>query len=216
VTSRAVAVEHVALPATFVGRIDDAFTERPPSSGVTATLEILKVGADADPADPFRRTDFVAGFTPHGHLYFNGLRAPRPGSPRVCVYRVTLDSPGRRPVFPTGQTDYRFVLSSAQQSAAIRMVLIPGPDYPYPPHLPVARGVVTRAGRPVADVNVSLSSTTDRCATDEEGRFSLCLRRARPGLPVAIRAIDRTGSTSSQSFPSIAEAIRRAVMLDLP
>jgi hypothetical protein len=79
--------------------------------------------------------------------------------------------------------------------------LLPSPNYPFDPILPVLRGVVVDQATlaPVPNAQVMVNNV-DQVLTDEDGLFALPIRftNYNPALPVPVDALDqrnnRTGS----------------------
>jgi hypothetical protein len=209
-------VDHFLVQPAFVGVMTDAFTRQTPLDPPDFTLD-KKVGAG------WRPTGFAAAVTPHGHLFFPHLRAPaqRPTPPagptRVDEYRLrSTDSGNLIPDYPTGTDALFFNLSRAVPFTELRIPLLPGPTYPYGPHLPVAHGRVV-SGATGVDASVSLvgSNGRDQCRTDGKGRFSLCLRSARSGTPFALKAVATDGRSVIRTFNDLNQVTARSVVLEI-
>jgi hypothetical protein len=74
--------------------------------------------------------------------------------------------------------------------------LVPAKNYPFPPNVPVLRGIVVDAtGKQIPDVSVT-QGNTERTLTDAKGQFALPLRWVIPKTDTLIDAINqRNGQT---------------------
>jgi hypothetical protein len=112
----------------------------------------------------------------------------------VPLYRATLDGI-EFDAFPYNDTHPPQVIASLPQDVK----LAPAPNYPFPPHIPVLRGVVLdqASGAPATDVEVMVTNV-ELVLTDRRGRFALPLRFTPMNAPVPIDAMDqRTGKTGT-------------------
>lgn len=171
-------------------RLLDEMTGGPPVGRTEAFLDVRE-GAD------WRSTAIRAVRTPGGVVAYPGLerRADVTGPPRH--YRVRITAELYRPLYLISQDGIEFdahpwndtnpPANTAQEPQDVK--LTPAPNYPFPSHVPVLRGVVIDAFTldPVADAEVFYVNL-ERVLSDERGEFALPLRFAPLNVPVTIDA----------------------------
>jgi hypothetical protein len=175
-------------------RLVDEMTGEAPLGGVEATLDIL------DPNGSWRETDIRNVRTPSGVVTYPGLE--RHGDltgvpPRQ--YRVRLTADLYVPHYRAQSDGIPFTAFAWNDTnppqqiarAAIDTLLLPAPNYPFPGHVPVLRGVVIDAAKiRVPDVSVT-QSHKERAVTDCRGTFALPLRWAALDAQITIDALDQ-------------------------
>jgi hypothetical protein len=156
-----------------------------------------------DQSGQWRKTDLRAARNAGGFLIFPGLGRSREvaGQP-PRRYRAEITAAFYRPFYPNQQNGIEFDVypfnddNPPAQGPTLRDVLLmPAPNYPFPPHLRVLRGEVRGAAGPAVNAEVS-RGMTERVLTDAKGSYALPLRLTPNNTPVAIDAIDHsTGET---------------------
>lgn len=112
-------------------------------------------------------------------------------------YRITIDAEFYLPFYAAQTTGFEFDVWPFNDAAPPRqitrapqsLVLVPSPDYPFPPYVRVLRGDVRNGNGPVAYVEVARGNV-ERVLTDEHGCYALPLRLAQTGSPLMIDALD--------------------------
>jgi hypothetical protein len=160
-----------------------------------------------DPAGQWQATDVKPTMTASGFVSYPALGRRREviGVP-PRRYRITLEADFYRPFYrwtsdgiefdahPYNDDNPPAVIVSGPQDAP----LLPAPNYPFEPHVPVLRGDVRdAAGRRVPDVLV-FRAGAERTLSDGTGSFALALRWVPPATSTVIDAIDqRNGRVGS-------------------
>jgi len=173
----------------------DALTNDAPLGKITAYLDLRDAGGT------FRQTDIPAIKTPSGVVCYPGLErhadvaglAPR-------HYRVRIAADFYVPLYLSTADGIEFdayPFNDANPPAVIvhlaqDVYLTPAPNYPFPGHIPVLRGIVVdAANKPIPNALVTQGAPAERAVTDSRGTFALPLRLAPQGVPVAIDAVNR-------------------------
>lgn len=181
----------------------DDFTGGAPVGWIRASLERLE-GSD------WRPTGIDALVTPRGVIAYPGLeRRVHAAGANPVQYRVKLQAQFYVPIYPPrpdGSDPAAFEFQAQPfnegtqpagqpppQTAVQLAFLLPAPNYPFSPEVPVLRGLVvdTPVGKPVAGVDVSAKGNTHRVRTDSRGEFGLPLRWAKldPTIDLIIDAM---------------------------
>jgi hypothetical protein len=184
-------------------RLLDELTNEPPVGKVQAFLDLLDIKGN------WQQTTLQPVVTLSSVLSYPGLgrqtnAAGKP--PQKCQVRLTaefylpyyLKSADSIPfnAYPYNDSTQPAVISAL----ATDTQLLPAPNYPFPSHIPVLRGlVVDSTGAPVANTYVT-QSNNERTLTDARGAFALPLRWSKANTPIAIDATDRSGRTGSISI----------------
>jgi hypothetical protein len=186
-------------------RLVDELTSEPPLGSVLASLDIQ------DASGNWRPTDIPAVLTPSAVVSYPGLgRQAVVAGLLNRVYRVRLTADLYIPYYLANSAGIQFTAYPYDDSTppavvvslATDTLLLPAPNYPFPSHIPVLRGVVVDAnGKAVQNVYVT-QGAAERALTDSRGTFALPLRWVQPNAQVAIDATDqytgRTGTISAQ------------------
>ena len=192
--------ERTRLVSPIAIRLLDDHTGGGPLGTWSAQLDVR------DQAGQWHPTGVRPTLTLRGFLSYPGLGREQDAAgapPRR--YRVVIDTGVYRPLYRWMDDGIEFdahPYNDANPPAVVGQrqdaPLLPGPNYPFEPHVPVLRGEVhDTSGRPVADVLVTRGGV-ERALTDGRGVFALALRWVPPATPTAIDAIDqRNGRTGS-------------------
>jgi len=171
-------------------RLLDEMTGGPPIGRTEAFLDVKEGAA-------WRSTEIQAARTAGGVIAYPGLerRADVTGPPRH--YRVRIAAELYRPLylithegieldaFPWNDTNPP--AKTAHEPREVK--LAPAPNYPFPAHVPVLRGMVVDGGQvSVANAEV-MYVNLERVLSDERGEFALPLRFAPLNVPVTIDAL---------------------------
>jgi hypothetical protein len=184
-------------------RLIDELTGAAPIGWTRAALDI-KDGAT------WRETDIACARTPGSVIAYPGLerRAEVVGVP-PRRYRVRISTEFYRPLYLLTQDGIEFdapPYNDTNPPSPIAMLpwdvkLAPAPNYPFPAHVAVLRGIVIDAiaGMPVTDAEVMVLNL-DRVLTGDDGLFALPLRFTPLNVSLPIDATDlrtlRTGTTT--------------------
>jgi hypothetical protein len=197
-----VPIETTRLYSPIGLRLLDELTNQPPLGKVQAILDILDTNGN------WQQTRVQAVFTPSAVLSYPGLGRQTTVAGRqaqrcrvrliadlyVPYYLQTADGIAFN-VYPYNDDNPPAVVSGS----AVDTQLLPAPNYPFPSHIPVLRGVVLDSlGNPVPDAYVT-QSNNERILTDARGTFALPLRWAKANTPIEIDATDRSGRTGTVS-----------------
>ena len=180
-------------PAGFL--LVDDFTGAPPIGPIDVILEVRDGIA-------WRETDREAVITSSAVVTYPGLGRGEDVTQPPRRYRVRFTSPIYQPLYSATVDGIEFDAPAyddthppaAVTRAPTSTVLLPGPNYPFAPFIPVIRGLVEDlGGNPVPGVLVQ-ESLRERTLTDERGAYSLALRWVPDATPTTIDAVDqRTG-----------------------
>ena len=181
-------------PAGFI--LVDEFTGAPPIGPVEAALDVR------EGPGVWRVTARDAVITSSAVITYPGLGRGEDLTQPARRYRVRLTSPIYQPLYASALDGIEFdapPYDDAHPPAVVTQattstVLLPGPNYPFAPFIPVIHGrVADLNGDPVAGVLVQ-ESLRERTLTDARGAYSLALRWVAAATPTTIDAIDqRTG-----------------------
>jgi hypothetical protein len=190
-------------------RLVDELTGQLPVGDTTAELEV-RDGVTWYP------TEIPVVRTPRGVMTYPGLgRQSSRGGPPSRHYRVRVSAALYRPWYRAIQDGIEFDAPRYDDgnppapvtTAPQTVLLVPAPNYPFQPHVPVLRGVIRDqvTQRPVPDVRVELVNS-ERVLSDESGCFALPMRFTPPNTPVTIDALDqrtnRVGQLPNISLPA--------------
>jgi hypothetical protein len=195
---RALVGETIQLFVPTGQRLVDDLTGDKPIGAIRAHLD-LKVGLAFSP------TDIRALITASAILTYPALgRTAFPASATPRRYRLRVEAEFYRPLYlstidgiefdasPYDDTTNPAVIPDPQD-----LILAPATNYPFPPYVPVLHGFVRDVGgNPVGNALV-VQGVRERVLTDDGGTFSLPLRWALTGVPIAIDASDRIGRTGT-------------------
>jgi hypothetical protein len=184
-------------------RLIDELTSKGPLGQVRSRLSISD-GLGGWIATEIRPIKTASGILAYPEL--EGPKAQVAGQP-ARRYRVQIEAQFYRPIYRTTADGIEFDIfpwndenspQTVNPNQPIDVKLAPATNYPFPSHVPVVRGVVLDAGKPVGDVEV-IGSNVERVVTDERGSFSLPIRSKPNNVPFPIDAIDhrttKTGNT---------------------
>jgi hypothetical protein len=176
--------------------VDDA-TGRPPSRLPAMRLQRLGAGG---PVEPGWRSTVTLG----GAVVFDGFM-DMGRTPAIEHYRLIVEPDAA--VRPERRGGYAFTIGNVPDRWPVRLEvrLLPGPAYPYPPRLPVVRGMVLEGepgGSPIPDAVVTASedggaTVAARCGADHRGSFSLGIPRYRASRAISIRATAPGGAAGA-------------------
>jgi hypothetical protein len=205
-------LDTIDLAVPFVVRLVDDLTDRPPAP-VPACHLLVERDGDYEPTGARR---FV---TPSDYVTFPAVGFPNHGSER---YRVEVEPGALRPyLWSTPNEVVVDPIAAGSETPAPKVVeieLLPGPNYAFPAHVLVVRGVVRRGGEPAADVLVQASvadaSRQDRGLTDERGAFGLAVRWFDPAESLVVVATAEDG-TEAEVVLDPATAFSTPVTIDL-
>ena len=173
----------------------DDFTGGAPVGWLRALLDRFEDGA-------WRPTDVRAVLTPRGVLAYPGLERRANASAAAVRYRVRLEAEFYVPFYPPrpdgsdpeafefDADPYNETTQPAGQPPApapLRTaLLLPAANYPFPPEVPVLRGVVLDASdKPVARATVRRGNK-EQVLTNDRGAFALPLRWTKLNPPVVL------------------------------
>jgi hypothetical protein len=198
----------LVLP-TVALRLRDDFSGHPPRGRVEIRLEQELDGA-------WEVTEQQVARTPSGVVYFPKLgRSATPRTEPNRRYRVRVGWPLGRPLYssaggyPSEQAGVVFEVEAwnryrrpTSAPPPHPVALLPGPNYPFPAHVPVLRGTIRDgAGDPVADALVEFGAQ-ERVLSDDHGRFALPLRGATPGsVTLDVRDLLGRATTHTLAVP---------------
>ena len=186
-------------------RLVDDLTNLPPLGNVQAILDIKDANGN------WQQTGVLPAMNSDAVLTYPGLErhAIVTGLP-TRDYRVRLIADYYIPYYRINAdgivfTAYPFNDENPPKVFAkvpANTALLPAKNYPFPPNIPVLRGVVVDAtGKAVQDASVT-QGNTERAITDEKGRFALPLRWVVPNTNTLIDASNernqQTGSITIQ------------------
>ncbi len=178
-------------------RLLDELTNQAPVGKTVAFLDIR------DANNTWRQTDFQPVTTISGVISYPGLErhADVTGLQRRR-YRVRIVAEFYVPLYRGNSEGIEFDAfpnnDTHPPQQVVRLAqdtfLTPAPNYPFPGHISVLRGVVTDpADEPVPDAVVT-QGVRERVVTDAAGTFALPLRWARQNVQIPVDAADnRTG-----------------------
>jgi hypothetical protein len=174
----------------------DDFTGGAPVGWLRAILDRFE---DRD----WRPTDLRAMLTPRGVLAYPGLERRANAAAAAVRYRVRLEAEFYVPFYPPRRDGsdpgafefdarpYNEATQPAGQAPTpaplVKALLLPAANYPFPPEVPVLRGVVLLAAshQPVARATVRRGNT-ERVLTNDRGEFGLPLRWTKLKPPVVL------------------------------
>ena len=171
-------------------RLLDEMTGGPPIGRTEAFLDVQEGAA-------WRSTEIQAVRTAGGVFAYPGLerRADVTGLPRH--YRVRIAAELYRPLYLITQEGIEFDAfpwndtnppsQTAHEPQEVK--LVPAPNYPFPPHVPVLRGMVVDGGPASVAYAEVMYVNLERVLSDERGEFALPLRFAPLNVPVTIDAL---------------------------
>lgn len=197
-------------------RLLDEMTGGPPAGRTEAFLDIQE-GAG------WRGTAIQAVRTLAGAVAYPGLERRADVSGLARRYRVRIAAELYRPLYLTIQDGLEFDAfpwndTSPPQSTALHpqdVKLVPAPNYPFPPHVPVLRGVVVdTAKRPVADAEVMFSNL-ERVLSDERGEFALPLRFTALNVSVVIDALHQRTHRVGSITAALPAALRKSQTISI-
>jgi hypothetical protein len=193
------AVTHLYSPIGL--RLVDDLTGAAPIGSVQATLDILN--ADGS----WQQTDIQGVRTLSGILAYPGLdRHATIAGLQPQQYRIRLTAVFYVPFYRAQSDGIQFSADPYSETnppahivgTTTDTLLLPAPNYPFPTHVPVLRGlIVDTANRRMPDVLLG-QGNKERVLSDARGSFALPLRWAQQGVKIQIDAIDeRTGRHKS-------------------
>lgn len=194
-------IDHGSVVYSPVGlRLLDDLTNLPPFGNLQAILDIK------DASGNWQQTSILPAMSSDAVLTYPGLErhAIVTGLP-ARDYRVRLIADYYIPYYRINTDGIVFTAypfndenpPAAFAKVPADTVLLPAKNYPFPPNVPVLRGVVVDAtGKAVQDAAVT-QGNTERVVTDEKGRFALPLRWVVPNTNTPIDASSRSAQTGS-------------------
>lgn len=176
----------------------DDHTKRGPIGPVTARLDV----ADGT---GWRPTKIKATRTGSGYLTYPGLGRSADVSLLPFRYRIRIESDRYLPLYLRTDDGIEFVAHRYNDTNPPKkviggpedLILVPGVDYPFEPHVVVLRGHVVELGTPTRVANVMVAQgCRERVLTNHEGEFALPLRWVKERGNIKVDAIDhRTSRT---------------------
>jgi hypothetical protein len=192
-------VESSVLYSPVGLRLLDELTGVAPLGSVQSQLDIQDAGGN------WRLTNITEVRTPSAVVTYPGLgRCVSPAGRPPQPYRIRLSAEFYIPYYQAAADAIPFPVYAYNDTNAPAVIvqgptdtpLVPGPNYPFPTHVRVLRGVVVDAtGKSVPNALVT-QGNTERTLTDARGIFALPLRWVAAAGAVPIDATDqRTGRT---------------------
>jgi len=200
VTLRYRDLESTRLYAGLGVRLVDAYTRQPPIGWTRVFLDVDEGGAWRELApDAARRTT-----TNGGVIWFPWLERRRDARGRGPVrYRVRVAAELGTPAYLFDQDGVAVLVAPYDEAAppagtppVVEIALLPAAHYPFGAAVPILHGVVQDAlGAPVPRALVAWAApagepslVTDEVLSDDDGEFSLPMRRAPRGTPIDVTA----------------------------
>ncbi len=194
--------EHTFLYCYAGFRLIDDLTQAAPLGRTTAFLDLEDANGD------WQLTGIDPVITPSGVLTYPGLERHADLFGRNARrYRLRLKPELYVPWYRNDADGIEFLAPPYNDNNPVAnfarvpadALLTPAPNYPFPDHVPVLRGVVVDANDvPVPDATVMQGVNIRQAVTDERGTFALALRWTQVGPAIHIDASDhRTGRVGS-------------------
>jgi hypothetical protein len=200
VTLRYRELEHTRLYAGLGVRLVDDYTQQAPIGWTRVSLDIADDDAWRELDTDLAPRTVTAG----GLVWFPWLERRRDSRARASGrYRLRVAAELATPAYLCDRDGIEVLVAPFDDASPpagtppiIEIALLPAANYPYAPGVPVLHGVVKdAAGEPVPRALVSWARSgdgpphvTDEVLSDDDGEFSLPMRRAPLATPIDITA----------------------------